>query len=109
MPDIVGSGQHKPTSLRGIANKARTNKQHRFRDLYRCLNAEFLLGCWHDLNLQAASGVDGVTVEEYEKDLEGNIKALAERLKSKRYRASTAQIHSEGKWEGKAIIEPFLT
>ncbi len=101
MPDIVGSGQHKPTSLRGIANKARTNKQHRFRDLYRCLNAEFLLGCWHDLNLQAASGVDGVTVEEYEKDLEGNIKALAERLKSKRYRAKLVRRRYIPKGNGK--------
>ena len=54
MPDIVGSEQHEPTSLWAIANKAKADKHHRFRDLYRCLNAEFLLDCWSDLNKDAA-------------------------------------------------------
>jgi RNA-directed DNA polymerase len=87
VPDTVGSDQHKPTSLRGIANKAKSDKRHRFRDLYGCLDAELLLDCCHDLNKSAASGVDGVTAAAYEEDLQANIQALAERLKSKRYRA----------------------
>ncbi len=87
MPDIAGSEHHKPTSLRGIAEKAKADKQHRFRDLYRELNAEFLLACWPDLNKDAASGVDKVTAEEYAKDLHSNIQNLAERLKGKKYRA----------------------
>lgn len=87
MPDIVGSEPHKPTSLRGIANKARVDKQHRFRDLYRCLDADLLLDCWGDLNKDAASGVDDVTAEAYAADLHANIEALAQRLKTKRYRA----------------------
>jgi hypothetical protein len=32
-PDTVGSDTAKQTSLQGIANKAKTNRQHRFRDL----------------------------------------------------------------------------
>jgi len=32
------------TSLQGIARKAKENKRHRFRDLYRVLNEEGLLG-----------------------------------------------------------------
>ena len=87
MPDTVGSENHKPTSLRGIANKARVDKRHRFRDLYRCLDAELLLACWHDLNKDAASGVDKVTAEAYAVNLHSNIEALAQRLKAKRYRA----------------------
>jgi RNA-directed DNA polymerase len=87
MPDIVGSGQHKPTSLRGIAEKAKVDKQHRFRDLYRELTAEYLLRCWPDLNKNAASGVDRVTADEYAEDLHGNIQKLVERLKEKKYRA----------------------
>ena len=87
MPDTVGSDTHKPTSLRGIANKARVDKHHRFRDLYRCLDAELLLTCWHDLNKDAASGVDQVTAEAYAVNLHANIEALAQRLKTKRYRA----------------------
>ena len=87
MPDTVGSEQHEQTSLRGIANRARACKHHRFRDLYRNLNAGFLLSCWGDLNKAAASGVDEVTAQAYQENLEANIQALAERLKTKRYRA----------------------
>jgi RNA-directed DNA polymerase len=87
VPDSVGSDQHKSTFLRGIANKAKADKQHRFRDLYGCLNADFLVDCWQELNRDAASGIDGVTAAAYEENLQANIEALAERLKLKRYRA----------------------
>ena len=87
VPDVVGSDEYKPTSLQGIANRAKACKHHRFRDLYRCLNAEFLLDCWHGLNKDAAGGVDGETVEIYQVELEANIQDLSERLKTKRYHA----------------------
>jgi glutaredoxin 3 len=60
-PDSVGPDRAESTFLRGIANKAKADKHHRFRDLYRCLNVDLLLACWLDLNKDAASGVDGVT------------------------------------------------
>jgi group II intron reverse transcriptase/maturase len=101
VPNSVGSEQRKQTSLRGIANKAKADKQHRFRDLYRCLNAEYLLNCWPDLNKKAASGVDRVTAEEYAKDLHTNIQLLAERLKLKRYRAKLVRRHYIPKENGK--------
>ncbi len=87
VPDGVGPGPHEPTFLRAIATKAQACQQHRFQDLCRCLDAEFLRHCWGDLNQDAASGVDGVTAAEYAQDLHANIQALAERLKTKRYRA----------------------
>jgi RNA-directed DNA polymerase len=87
LPDPVGAEHQKPTSLRGRANKARVDKHHRFRDLYRCLDAELLLDCWHDLNKDAASGVDQMTAEAYEVNLQANIAALAQRLQAQRYRA----------------------
>lgn len=87
MPDTVGLEHHEPTSLRGIALRAQTCKDHRFRDLYRCLDGHLLQRCWHDLNKRAASGVDEVTAQAYEQDLTANLEALAERLKTKRYRA----------------------
>ncbi len=87
VPDTVGPDKGKPTSLRGIANRARARKHHRFRDLYGLLDAEFLLTCWQDLNKDAASGVDGMTASAYQENLEANVHDLAERLKNKRYRA----------------------
>lgn len=87
MPDTVGLEQHETTSLWGIAKRAQACKDHRFQDLYRLLDANLLLGCWDDLNKKAASGVDGVTAMAYEQELIANIQDLAERLKTKRYRA----------------------
>ena len=83
VPDTDGPDKGKPTSLRGIANRAKARKHHRFRDLYRELNADFLKSCWGDLNKKAASGVDGVTAEAYQEHLDANIQNLAERLKTK--------------------------
>jgi RNA-directed DNA polymerase len=86
-PDTVGSDTRKPTLLRGIANKAKADTRHRFRDLYRGLNVELLLDCWGDLNKDAASGVDGVTWHASAEHLRAHVEALVERLKQKRYRA----------------------
>ena len=83
----AGSGKHEPTSLRAIANRAKESKHHRFRNLYHEVNAELLMHCWHGLNKDAASGVDGLTAETYATNLEGNIADLAERVKAGRYRA----------------------
>jgi len=99
-PDRVGPEQRKPTFLRGIADKARVDKRHRFRDLYRCLNVGFLLSCWPDLNKEAASGVDGITAAAYAENLEANIEALVGRLKSKRYRAKLVRRRYIPKDEG---------
>jgi group II intron reverse transcriptase/maturase len=101
MPDTVGLEQHKPTSLRGIAEKAKADKQHRFRDLYRELNAGFLLTCWPDLNKDAASGVDKVTAGEYAENLHDNIQNLAGRLKDKSYRTKLVRRHWIPKENGK--------
>lgn len=76
-----------PTSLRGIANKARREPQHRFRDLYGMLTEAFLHESWRWVRKNAASGVDRVSAREYARELTANIRGLVERLKQKRYRA----------------------
>lgn len=75
------------TSLRAIANKAVQNKTHRFGGLYRLLNQANLRECFFRLRKDAAPGVDGVTFEEYEKDLDENLRSLVQRLMNKSYRA----------------------
>ena len=40
LPDPVGSEYQKPTARQGIANQAKTDQQHRFRELYGGLDAD---------------------------------------------------------------------
>jgi len=83
----VGPDKHLSTSLQGIANKARREPKHRFRDLYRLLDEDFLRECWRGVRKSAACGVDRVSAADYQRDLDVNIRELVERLKQKRYRA----------------------
>ena len=55
--------------------------------MYRYLNQDVLRQCFRQLRRDAASGVDGVTFEKYEKNLEANLADLVGRLKRKAYRA----------------------
>lgn len=89
------------TSLQGIAQKARTHKKHRFRDLYRMLNEENLHESWKEIRKDAAYGVDHVSAEEYEKELSKNIRELVKRLKEKRYRAQLVRRQYIPKENGK--------
>ena len=76
-----------PTFLRAIADKARKDPNHRFGDLYRHLNQQTLKASFYLLRKNAASGVDGVTFQEYEENLEENLARLVEKLKRKGYHA----------------------
>jgi RNA-directed DNA polymerase len=75
------------TFLRTIAEKAKREPDHRYGDLYRKLNRDVLRLCFHRLRKDAASGVDGVSFQEYEQNLESNLTDLEGRLKGKTYRA----------------------
>jgi RNA-directed DNA polymerase len=75
------------TFLQAITEKARKDRHHRFGDLYRWLNCDVLRLCFQQLRKNAASGVDRVTYQDYERNLEANLTALVQRLKEKRYRA----------------------
>ena len=99
-PATVGPETRTPTCRRGIADKAKVDKRHRFRDLYRCLNVELLLDGWGDLQTDAASGVDGVTWHAYAEHLQAHVEALVERLKQKRERAKRIRRHSSPKGNG---------
>ena len=62
-PDTKGWTM-KQTSLRGIANKAASDKAHRFRNLFGMLTVGYLLWCWQFVNKRAASGVDRANSSE---------------------------------------------
>jgi group II intron reverse transcriptase/maturase len=85
----------------GIAKKARSEKKHRFRDLYRMINGPMLYRCWQRIRKNAAYGVDKVSAEEYGKHLTDNIRQLVDRLKRKSYRARLIRRHYIPKGNGK--------
>lgn len=101
MPDTVGLEFRKPTSLQGISYKAKTNKSHRFENLYGCITPSLLLESFKGLNTKAAAGVDKVTYRSYTSDLWSNIQTLAKVVKDKRYKAQLVRRHYIPKANGK--------
>jgi group II intron reverse transcriptase/maturase len=89
------------TSLEGIAKKADSQKDYRFRNLYGMLNEEMLKDSWRYVRKDAAWGVDRVSAREYERNLEENVRRLVEDLKAKRYRAKLVRRQYIPKGEGK--------
>jgi group II intron reverse transcriptase/maturase len=79
-------GPRKSTKLSSLSVRAREKPRMRFTSLVHNLTVGFLGECFRELKRNKASGVDGVTVEEYEVNLEENLKDLVGRLKRKRYR-----------------------
>jgi len=74
------------TKLSSITKRAERSPQEQFTSLAHLLNEEFLKGCFRELKRDKASGIDGVGVEEYEANLEANLKGLVTRMKSWQYR-----------------------
>jgi len=75
------------TKLQRIAEEARREPERVFTNLAHLMDVEFLEEAYGELNKRAGPGVDGVTYQEYGRDLEENLRELHRRLREKRYRA----------------------
>jgi group II intron reverse transcriptase/maturase len=75
------------TFWQGRATKAQAPPKPRVGHLYEWLNASFLKECWRDIRKEAASGVDRMSAQDYERHLDEHIHNLVERLKRQQYRA----------------------
>jgi len=75
------------TGLTGIAIKAKADPKCRFTSLAHILTPEFLKETWQQMNRRGASGVDGETCVEFERDLETRVVDLWKRLKAGQYQA----------------------
>ena len=73
------------TQLTLLSQIAQRDKQVKLTNLIRLLNEENLKDCFYQLKRNKASGVDGVTFQEYESNLESNLQDLVNRLKSWSY------------------------
>ena len=75
------------TDLTRIGEKARKEPGLVFTSLYHHISdVDNLRACYDTLGADKATGVDGVTKEEYGRNLEENLRDLSERLKRMGYR-----------------------
>src|SRR4051812_3211420 len=74
------------TKQERIAELAKQSPQMAFTSLAYLLDIEWLKEAYRTRK-DGAVGVDGITAEEYEQDLEGNLQRLLVRVKSGTYRA----------------------
>ena len=73
-------------SLVRVNDAAIRSRQTRFTALFHHLTLEALERAFRRLRPKAAPGVDGMTVADYERDLEANLQALHARLQANQYR-----------------------
>src|SRR5574337_238672 len=69
-----------------IALKAKEDPNCKFTSLIHLLTEDFLKECFRELKKNKSPGIDGITVNEYEEQLDENIADLVARLKAKQYR-----------------------
>ena len=79
------------TKLALISQRAREEPRCQFTSLAHLLDERFLRECYLTLGRDRASGIDGVTWEEYGKDLDENLRGLVGRMKAKRYKPQPAR------------------
>lgn len=71
--------------IRQIAAVRGPNLKHPFTSLAHLLTPEFLMESWRWMNQQGGYGIDRVTMQEYERNLENNVVDLVKRLKARTY------------------------
>jgi group II intron reverse transcriptase/maturase len=80
------TGGQMVTKLESLTLRAREDPKCQFTSLAHLLSEDFFKECFRELKRDKASGIDGVTVQEYGVNLEENLKDLVGRMKAKRYR-----------------------
>jgi RNA-directed DNA polymerase len=75
------------TKQERIAALAKQSPQMAFTSLAYLMDMDWLKEAYRRTRKDGAVGVDGMTAEEYEQDLEGNLSRLLDRVKSGTYRA----------------------
>lgn len=78
------------TKLARISQLSRKNPDMVFTSIGHLIDRELLEECHKDMDGKKAVGTDGITKEEYGRELETNIDRLVEKLKSKTYKPAPA-------------------
>ena len=80
-----------PSALDRVRQKAKQDRAVKFTALFHHVTVDRLRGAFSQLRKKAAPGVDGVTWEQYDADLEGNLERLHARLHGGAYRAKPSR------------------
>lgn len=89
------------TKLARISQLSKENPDMVFTSLGHLINKEMLENCHVQMDGTKAVGIDGVTKEEYGRNLEENLEALIESLKKKSYKPKPARLVEIPKDNGK--------
>jgi retron-type reverse transcriptase len=95
------------TQLEQIAAKAKADRTLRFTSLAHLLTPAFLIETWRQMNRRGASGVDGETTTEFERELETRVQDICARLKAGTYRAPPVRRVEIPKGPGKVGTRPL--
>src|SRR5580704_5954426 len=85
------SGARVSQGLGGVRHAARVRKQERFTALLHHLTIDLLRESYYALKRSAAPGVDGVSWQQYEQDLESRLADLHGRVHRGAYRAQASR------------------
>jgi len=69
-----------------VSERAQTDSEARFNSVAHLLDGDALLRAYERIRKNAAVGIDGITKEDYGRELVDNLCNLHERLRTKRYR-----------------------
>lgn len=89
------------TKLERISQLSRENPNMVFTSIGHLINKEMLKSCHEAMDEEKAVGIDGVTKEEYSRNLNQNLESLVERLKKKSYKPKPARLVEIPKDNGK--------
>lgn len=79
------------TKLERISQLSKENPNMVFTSIGHLINKEMLKKCHETMQKDKATGIDGITKEEYGKHLEENLEKLVERLKNRSYKPKPAR------------------
>ncbi len=74
-----------------LSSENRNNPEFHFLSLMHHINKEMLKSCHADMDKDKAVGNDGITKEDYERNLDGNLDDLLGRLKRNAYKPKPAR------------------
>jgi len=79
------------SKLSSLSKCAKENKTFQFESLAHHLNVEFLKDCYNNLDRNKAVGIDEVSWQQYNSNVDENLQKLVQKLKNKSFRPLPAK------------------